>query len=204
MQLVHSGELADMKMMRNSHGEADNFIEALRNEPNFQQSLLHHASVDRGYVSNRLSRYQNSRVSKGLSMGNTKMRFSDDLKDEEDMDVGMSMRMGDLASAEIGERSIRAVPKIQEPVTDTRCFCVRWFSSSNSNDNSALESRQKKLNAKGKGSSFNNSPPLSQQNTTIQNRMTGSTESDLPPQDQWKGILIDHLSFINQPWSRPV
>ena len=86
-------------------------------------------------------------------MGNTKMRFSNDLRDEEDMDDGMNMRMGDLDSAEIGERSIRSVPKIQEPVTDTRCFCVKWFGSSNSNnDKSALESRQKKLSGKGKGS----------------------------------------------------
>ena len=142
MELVQNREMENMVVMRNSHGEADNFIEAMRNEPNFQQSLLHQASVDRGYVSNRLSRYQSSRVSKGLSMGNTKMRFSNDLRDEEDMDDGMNMRMGDLASAEIGERSIRSVPKIQEPVTDTRCFCVRWFSSSSSNnDKSALESR---------------------------------------------------------------
>ena len=37
--------------------------------------------------------------------------------------------MGDLASNEIGERKIRAVPKMVEPATDTRCFCVKWFSS---------------------------------------------------------------------------
>ena len=48
--------------------------------------------------------------------------------------------MGAVADIEIGVRDIRTVRKVTEPATDSRCFCIRWFSSDNNAD-SAVEAR---------------------------------------------------------------
>ena len=47
----------------------------------------------------------------------------------------MADRMGAVAKIELNVREIKSVPARNEPATDTRCFCIRWFGSNDRGGN---------------------------------------------------------------------